>query len=141
MGRCTATQGFGAERRVRQRAQFRIAQRLGRKVVRRHFILLVYAREAAVPGPARLGLVVSKRVGNAVRRNRTKRVIREAFRRSGQLFPADFDFLVIARPSLSELGSDAILAEFCALKPALERCVAQAAKDREIRQSRLAVSS
>ena len=132
--------GFGAERRVRQRAQFRAAQRLGRKLVRRHFILLVYAREAAVPGPARLGLVVSKRVGNAVQRNRTKRVIREAFRQSGELWPADFDFLFIARSSLSDLGSAAVLAEFHSLKQALGRPMAQAAKDREIRQSRLAVS-
>src|SRR5688572_29071418 len=112
---------FGAERRVRQRSQFRDAQRLGRKLVRRHFILLVYAREAAVPGPARLGLVVSKRVGNAVQRNRTKRVIREAFRRSSDVWPADFDFLVIARSTLSELAADAVLAEFRALKQALAR--------------------
>ena len=131
---------FGAERRVRQRAQFRDAQRLGRKLVRRHFILLVYARDAALPGPARLGLVVSKRVGNAVQRNRTKRLIREAFRLSGEVWPADFDFLVIARSSLSELGSEAVLAEFHGLKQALGRSVAQATKDREIRQSRLAVS-
>ncbi len=109
--------------------------------MRRHFILLVYARDVAVPGPARLGLVVSKRVGNAVQRNRTKRVIREAFRQSSELWPADFDFLVIARSSLAELGSGAVLSEFRALKPALGRPLAQAAKDREIRQSRLAVSS
>lgn len=130
---------FGKERRVRQRTEFREAQRSGRKLVRQHFIVLVYARE--VPGPARLGLVVSKRVGNAVQRNRTKRVIREAFRRSNELWPSGFDFLVIARPSLSELGSDAVLAEFRALKQALGRPVTQARKDREIRQSRLAVSS
>ena len=130
-----------AEQRVRQRTQFRDAQRLGRKLVRRHFIVLVYAREAAVPGPARLGLVVSKRVGNAVQRNRTKRVIREAFRQSSEIWPGDFDFLVIARPSLADLGSAAVLAEFRALKPTLGRPLAQAKQDREIRQSRLAVSS
>ena len=132
---------FGPERRVRQRSQFRDAQRLGRKLVRRHFILLVYAREAAVPGPARLGLVVSKRVGNAVQRNRTKRLIREAFRQSSEVWPGNFDFLFIARSSLSELGSDAVLAEFRALEQALGRPVAQATQDRQIRQSRLAVSS
>ena len=109
--------------------------------MRRHFILLVYARDAAVPGPARLGLVVSKRVGNAVRRNRTKRVIREAFRQSTEIWPGDFDFLVIARASLADLGSAAVLAEFHSLKSALGRSLAQAKQDREIRQSRLAVSS
>ena len=131
---------FGAERRVRQRSQFRDAQRLGKKLVRRHFILLVYAREAGLPGPARLGLVVSKRVGNAVIRNRTKRVIREAFRQSTELWPQDIDYVVIARASCAELGSDAVLAEFHALKQALGRCVEQAKQDREIRQSRLAAS-
>src|SRR6187402_2799263 len=131
---------FGAERRVRQRSQFRDAQRLGRKLVRRHFILLVYAREARLVGPARLGLVVSKKVGNAVHRNRTKRVIREAFRQSTELWPEDIDYVFIARPSCAELGSDAVLAEFHALKQALGRCVEQAKQDREIRQSRLAAS-
>jgi len=50
------------------------------------------------PGGARLGLSVSRRVGNAIARNRWKRRIREAFRRVRHDLPEGNDFVVVARP-------------------------------------------
>jgi ribonuclease P protein component len=47
---------------------------------------------------SRLGLVVSKRVGSAVQRNRAKRRIREAI--DVRALPAGWDIVVIARPGL-----------------------------------------
>lgn len=46
---------------------------------------------------ARLGIVTSKRLGNAVKRNRARRLVREAARRLVDRFPTGWDVVVIAR--------------------------------------------
>lgn len=46
---------------------------------------------------SRLGVSVSRRVGNAVRRNRWKRLIREAFRQQRTTLPAGLDLVVRPR--------------------------------------------
>ena len=58
--------------------------------------LVVFAYPAKNPH-ARLGLAVSRRVGNAVKRNRIKRRIREAFRLSHAELPP-LDIVVRVRP-------------------------------------------
>lgn len=45
-------------------------------------------------GYARLGVSIGKSNGNAVARNRLKRLIREAFRLSQHVIPADVDYFV-----------------------------------------------
>jgi ribonuclease P protein component len=61
-------------------------------------VLVVHGRSNGLPH-ARLGLTVSRRIGNAVVRNRWKRVLREAFRQLRQRLPA-LDFVVTPRPGL-----------------------------------------
>ena len=60
--------------------------------------LVVYACENDV-GYTRLGLVVSRKVGNSVHRSRWKRRLREAFRLAHPEMPAGLDLVVLPRPN------------------------------------------
>lgn len=63
----------------------------------------------------RLGLVVSRRVGGAVVRNRVKRRVREWFRTDRARMPAAVDLVVIARTGAGALGTAALREELNAL--------------------------
>ena len=60
-------------------------------------VLIVYACENGLDHP-RLGCSVSKKVGNAVARNRYKRLFREAFRLTQHDLPRGVDLVLIPRP-------------------------------------------
>jgi len=50
-------------------------------------------------GTARLGIAAGRRLGNAVRRNRIKRLVREAFRRLRHRLPPGTDWIVVPKAS------------------------------------------
>ena len=64
--------------RLKRRAEFLRVAASGRKAAVHGLVLQALPRDD--PGPARLGFTVTKRVGNAVVRNRTRRRLREAAR-------------------------------------------------------------
>lgn len=68
--------------------------------------LVLYACPAAVgTQPARLGLSVSRRIGNAVVRNRWKRRLREAFRQVRSQLPTGNDFVIVVRSGRTPAGA------------------------------------
>jgi ribonuclease P protein component len=92
--------GFSKRRRVRRSAEFKQAFGVGDRFHGR-FLTLVVAPNTS--GTTRLGLVVSRKVGDAVTRNRAKRLIREVFRRGvpGDAGPA-VDVVVMPRREFFE---------------------------------------
>ncbi|MBN8925135.1 MAG: ribonuclease P protein component [Rhodospirillales bacterium] len=64
--------------RLKKRAQFLLVASKGRKVPMNGLVLQALKRSD--PGPARIGFTVTKKVGNAVIRNRTRRRLKEAAR-------------------------------------------------------------
>ena len=87
-------QGLEPRDRILKRKEFDHVMTYGRSVADRR--LVVYTRENGL-SRCRLGLVVGRKVGKAVRRNRIKRLLRTAFRLSRPQLPSGQDIVVIAR--------------------------------------------
>jgi ribonuclease P protein component len=114
---------FGRDRRVRKRSEFIHIQAASRRVTTPHFVLLVAARApgCARETPARLGFIVTRKVGCAVERNRIKRVCRECFRQWKGLLPDGVDLVVVARQGAQTLGLANVRAEWGAVSSLLRR--------------------
>jgi ribonuclease P protein component len=81
--------------RLRQRADFLAAAKAA-KVPAKAFVL--QARDRREDGPARVGFTVSKKVGNAVERNRVKRRLREIVRLAGAgMMRRGHDYVLVGR--------------------------------------------
>lgn len=89
--------------RLLRRAEFDLVFKHGSKQVGKHFVCYTVRREE--PG-SKLGLVVSRKVGKAVVRNRVKRHVREYFRQHQQEFEAPVALVVVARAEAAGLDGN-----------------------------------
>ena len=93
---------FRPEQHLSRQSDIRVVRELGRRVDCRAFTLWWKRRDVplliAIPDTPRVCVVASTAaVGNAVRRNRAKRRLREVFRQHQQSVPAGCDLMLIAR--------------------------------------------
>ena len=83
--------------------------RLGQRIQTAHFTLIF--RQNGL-GISRLGITVSKKIGNAVKRNKVKRLIRECFRLHKYDFPQGYDIVIVAKNGANGLNLWKIKEEF-----------------------------
>jgi len=96
--------------RLKQRADFLAAAR-GRKAPAGAFVLQM--RERSDMAPPRFGFTVSKKVGNAVERNRVRRRLREIVRGHAALLSQDgHDYVLIGRRAALAMPFERMVAEF-----------------------------
>lgn len=81
--------------RVKKNAEFQKIFKRGKSFANRQFVVYCFEKEGQED--FRIGLSVSKKVGNAVTRNRIKRYIRQAFLEMKDEVKPNMDYVIIAR--------------------------------------------
>lgn len=89
------------ENRLAKREEFQKVYRHGKSSANHQFV--VYRLHRPAPAPLRLGVSVSKKVGNAVVRNRIRRTVKEIVRLHLDKLETNVDIIVIARKPVAEM--------------------------------------
>jgi len=86
-------EGLKPRERIKKKKDFLFLYRKGTRIKVKHFNVIYHENSV---GFSRLGVVVSKKIGKAVVRNKIKRWVRELFRRNKNLLSFPVDMLVVA---------------------------------------------
>jgi ribonuclease P protein component len=108
--------GEGSQRllktdRILKREEFLRVYEEGRKVHARYFTAFILPNDVDKP---RLGITVTRKTGNSVERNRARRLVREAFRKTRWIAPIGVDIVINAKRLLVDAKSREVEREFVA---------------------------
>ena len=101
---------------LKKNEQFRFVYKNGRSYANKYFIM--YVKENGLD-KNRIGISVSKKVGNSVVRHRVTRLIREAYRLNRANIDVGYDIVIVARPASKDKKCQDIesaLMHLCGLK-------------------------
>ena len=81
---------------IKKNEEFRMVYQSGKSYANKYLVMYVKKNESET---GRLGISVSKKVGNSVVRHRIARLIRESYRLNKSKFHSGWDMVVVARQS------------------------------------------
>ena len=113
---------LAADHRLRDSVSFRRTVRVGRRAGSPALVVHLALERS---GPARVGFVVNRSVGDAVTRNRVKRQLRHLVSEDLDQLPSGADLVVRAKPVAAGLSSSELRAE---LVGCLERVLPEAVR-------------
>lgn len=109
--------GLKRQDKVKSKKDFKTVFKSGKRYSN-SLISIVFKNNQETAGKGsvkRLGIIASRKTGNAVQRNRLKRLIREAFRLGKQDFKKALDIVVILKPAAKDAAGEALRTRFLEL--------------------------
>ena len=86
---------------LKKNMEFQNVYANGKSFANKYFVMYVLKNDL---NKNRIGISVSKKVGNSVIRHRITRLIRESYRLQEEMFNSSLDIVVIARATAREVG-------------------------------------
>ena len=97
---------FHSRQRLRRQGDFLRVREQGRTFRCPHFFLQLLVEPTQEKGLRRIGIITSRRVGIAVKRNRGRRIFREIFRKNQEALPEACDLVVVVRSTFDQANHD-----------------------------------
>ncbi|PXA03139.1 ribonuclease P protein component [Coraliomargarita sinensis] len=104
--------GIPASQRLRKQSDFQQVRRSEHRIHCGPFVVQCQPGGEASASRPMLGVIASRRVGNAVKRNRGKRLVREIFRRSAGTLPPGSRYVVVLRSGFDRYSFAELEAHF-----------------------------
>lgn len=124
-GRMKGLRSFSVRHRIRKKADFAALREHGVRIHCGAFIVQALRRSASEIEGRRIGIITSRRVGNAVHRNRARRLMREIFRNHQESIPEATDLVVIVRNTIWQETYASLEARFLKACARLQRLAPQ----------------
>ena len=90
---------------LKRNHQFQFVYKYGKSYANKY--LVMYVKENGLD-KNRIGISVSKKVGNSVVRHRVTRLVRESYRLHESIFNSGLDIVIVARPGAASVGYNEI---------------------------------